>query len=290
MDKNGAPEKQSVIQPILGVLAALGALLAYIVVLAIVTAAFTIGAVRAGTAEAGKLPADLATLSGIVGNVVAVALLTVALLIIKRKIAPTLALKRFSPVAAVLCIALGAAANFFSECAIALIPFPESVIDTYKELYSYLGTGSTVLEVIGVVIITPIAEEIFFRGVAYRLMRKKCSVALCVILSSVLFGLAHGNVLSFVYTVPLGVLLAVSFEASGSIFVPILIHASFNGASYLVERVLKDPSDGTLAAVCAASGALAALSLFALIKVSKKYKSPHSLQSGTERSERYETV
>ena len=285
MDGNGAPKKQGIIQPALGVLAALGALLAYVAVLAVVTIIFDLGVrtahPNAGAEEIKEISFGLATLSGIVGNAVAVGLLAAVILIMKKRLAPSLSLKKFSPLALVPCIVLGAAFNFFSECAISLIPFPESVIDTYRELYSYLGRGNAVLEIIGVVVITPIAEELFFRGVAYRLMRKKSSAALSVALSSVLFGLAHGNALSFVYTVPLGVILAVSFEAHGSIFVPVLIHASFNAASYLIGRVMNDPSKAALASTAAAAAAVSALALFALIKISKKHKNNSQSPQGT---------
>ena len=288
MDGNGAPKKQGVIQPALGVLAAVGAIFAYLVVLALVAAAFSLGARMAhpgaSAEEIEKTTYSLAAVSGIVGNVVAAGALALILFLLKRKIGKTLRIERFSPYAVIPCVVLGAAFNFFSECAVALIPFPDSVIETYQEIYSYLGEGNIVLEMIGVVIVTPIVEELVFRGVAYRLMRKRMGAALSVILSAVFFGLAHGNVLSFVYTTALGLLLAVSFEAHGSIFVPIIIHASFNAASYLTEYAFDDPSAGTLALVAAISGALAAAALIFSLNTAKKQKinSQSAERTGTE--------
>lgn len=288
MDGNGVPKKKGVIQPIVGVLAAVGAIFAYLMILTLVTLAFDLGARMArpnATAEEIKETTySLATVSGIVGNVVAAGILALILILIKRKAGETLRLKTFSPLAVFPCVVLGVAFNFFSECAVALIPFPDSVIETYQEIYSYLGKGNIVLEMIGVVIVTPIVEELVFRGIAYRSMRKRMGAALSVILSAVFFGLAHGNVLSFVYTTALGVLLAVSFEAHGSLFVPIIIHASFNAASYLTEYAFDDPSAGTLALVAAISGALSAAALIFSLNTAKRRKinSQSAERTGTE--------
>ena len=283
MDSNEAPKKKSPIQPLVAILASLGALLAYVAVLGAVSIAsgVVIRLANPGATEEKitELTYSYATLSGIIGNVVAALLLFVILLIIKRKIAPTLAVKKFSLLAVLPCILLGAAFNLFSECIISLIPFPESVLNTYKEIYSYLGKGNLVIEIVGIVVITPIVEEIFFRGIGYRLIRKRCPVPVAVILSSLLFGLAHGNLLSFVYTTVLGAILAVCFEAHGSIFVPILIHASFNATSYFAETVLTDRTPE--AAIAAAiTGAVCALAIFAVIRTGRIYKKKHNSQSG----------
>ena len=288
MAENEAPKKRGIIQPTIGVLAAVGAIFAYLVVLALTVAVFDLGAKMAHpdarADEIKEMTYSLATVSGIVGNIAAAGILALILYIMKRKIGETLRLRSFSPLAVVPCVLLGAAFNFFSECAVALIPFPDSVIETYKEIYSYLGKGSIALEIVGVVIVTPIVEEIFFRGVAYRLLRRRMGAALSVILSSVFFGLAHGNVLSFIYTTALGVILAVTFEAHGSIFVPIVIHASFNATSYVTEYVLVDPSAKTLAFVAAISGAVAAAAFIFAVKTAKKRKinSQSAERTGTE--------
>ena len=94
MDSNGAPKKKSLTQSLVAILASLGALLAYVAVLGAVSIAFgvVIRLANPGATEEKitELTYSYATLSGIIGNVVAALLLFVILIIIKRKIAPTI--------------------------------------------------------------------------------------------------------------------------------------------------------------------------------------------------------
>ena len=284
MDKKSAAENKSIVQQLTAVLTALAVLFLYIAVLGIAGIVFTavLSSTHPGSSadEIKEMITGYSAVTGIVGNVSALALLSAVILIMKRKIAPSLSMKRFSPLLIPVCVLLGAAFNLFSECALSIIPFSNGAIDSYKELYSYLGQGSPVLEVISVVIVTPIAEEIFFRGCAYRLMRRKCGILISVILSSLLFGAAHGNLISLVYATSLGVILALSFESTQSVFVPILIHSSFNAASYLAD-VLTGGGNANMIVIALITGTLCAAAGYSVYKISIKYKNNSESHDGT---------
>lgn len=74
----------------------------------------------------------------------------------------------------------------------------------------------------------PIAEEVFFRGVLYRWLRDKWGVAIGAIVSSLIFALAHGEPATIIGVFPLGIVLALVFEKSKSLWPPIIIHAANN--------------------------------------------------------------
>ncbi len=284
MGKASKTESNNAVRQMTAVLSALAVLFFYIVVLGAssIASAAILSATHpeASADEIKEMATSCAAVTGIVGNVAALALLTAAILIMKRKIAPTLSMKRFSPLLVPVCIVIGASFNLFSECALSLIPFSKSAIDSYKEIYSYLGQGSLVPEVISIVFVTPVVEEIFFRGCAYRLMRRRCGVVLSVILSSLLFGAAHGNLLSLVYATALGVVLALSFEATGSVFVPILIHSAFNAASYLADALMGG-GNANVIVIALVTAALCAAGAAAFYIISKKYKNNSQSHDGT---------
>lgn len=85
----------------------------------------------------------------------------------------------------------------------------------------------------GVVLIgflAPAGEELYFRGLIYRWLRDQWGVASAAPLSALLFAGAH-----FYYPLPhmllvalLGLVLAIAYERSGSLWVPIGIHAAQN--------------------------------------------------------------
>ncbi len=276
MDENAKTQTKAFLPALKAIFAAVLAVFAYIVVLALagVVFAFVIGVTHAGSSaeEMTKAVGAHTAAANAVGNVAAAGILCAVIALMKKRIPDELKLKSFPFAAVIPCLVLGAAFNFFTDSTLTLIPFPDSVMKYYEEIYSFLGEGSIVIELVGVVVITPIVEEAVFRGVSYTLMRRRMCRTAAIILSATLFGAAHGNLISFVFTTLLGVVLALTFEAYGSLFVPILIHASFNASSYLVTALFREPSDGTLAAVAAAAAALSAVSLALLFKIAKNKK------------------
>lgn len=76
------------------------------------------------------------------------------------------------------------------------------------------------------------AEEVLFRGVVYTNLRPYGKSA-AVLISAVLFGLMHMNAEQFLYTTTAGILLAVLYEMTGSIWSGVLIHMCNNLYSVL---------------------------------------------------------
>lgn len=77
-------------------------------------------------------------------------------------------------------------------------------------------------------IAAPIGEELLFRGVLYTFMRERWGIWLSVFLSSFLFGLIHGNLAVGLTGFLLGVLAAIVFEYSKSLWTAVIVHAINN--------------------------------------------------------------
>ncbi len=99
---------------------------------------------------------------------------------------------------------------------------------------------------IGTVILVPIAEECFFRGVLFRGLYNRAPWAGWVI-SVALFAFLHvmnyvGSfppltlALCFLQYIPAGICLAAAYRLSGSLLCPILIHAAVNTVGILSMR------------------------------------------------------
>ena len=99
---------------------------------------------------------------------------------------------------------------------------------------------------IGTVILVPVAEECFYRGLIFRGLYDHSPV-LAYLISMALFSLAHvlgyayesdfGTIiLSFLQYLPAGFALAWSYRESGSIFTPILFHMAVNQNGLLLMR------------------------------------------------------
>ena len=81
----------------------------------------------------------------------------------------------------------------------------------------------------------PIAEELVFRGMVFRTLRKGFPFAVAALLSGICFGIYHMNWVQGVYASCLGVVLAFVYERTRSILGAVLFHMFFNCSSYLLE-------------------------------------------------------
>lgn len=123
-----------------------------------------------------------------------------------------------------------------------------AIIDEFppQELIKLFTNGGdpvaiALLAVIAVVL-APIVEELIFRGGIYRFLKSQSTVLPAQIISGALFAVMHGNLMSFLPLVVVGIILAREYERSGSILVPMCFHACFNGFSLLMLLIMSQSS------------------------------------------------
>ncbi len=81
------------------------------------------------------------------------------------------------------------------------------------------------------VVVAPVAEEIIFRGYLYPVGKKYLGQLLSLLGTSFFFALIHGHLASLPALFTLAVCLALAYEKSGSLLVPMIMHAVFNAIS-----------------------------------------------------------
>ncbi len=132
-------------------------------------------------------------------------------------------------------------------------------------LQSALEGGATLL-IAGfiAVVLAPIVEEVVFRGVLFRALGDRIGVWLGAIISSAIFAVIHIEVvlsqpvaLGGLFAV--GMVLALAYQWTGNLLVPILGHAVFNASSLGLALALDRLGLDELAAGAAASVAWVAL-------------------------------
>lgn len=91
---------------------------------------------------------------------------------------------------------------------------------------------------ISLVILTPLFEEIIFRGVLFRGLRKRLSFWISTVLVSAIFAVAHGQLNVALDTFALSVAICYITEKSDSILPAILMHALKNGIAFTLLFVV----------------------------------------------------
>lgn len=91
-----------------------------------------------------------------------------------------------------------------------------------------LLSSNMAVQALGLGIIVPIAEELIFRGLTYKRMKRVFPVKVAILLSALLFAVYHGNLIQIIFAFPLAVVMALVFE-HGKLFVyPVLFHIGAN--------------------------------------------------------------
>ena len=83
-------------------------------------------------------------------------------------------------------------------------------------------------------ILGPILEELIFRGIVYEKLKLLHKKSTSTLITGILFGLFHGNIIQFVYAFLLNFVLVESYEKENSILAPILIHVCANSVITLL--------------------------------------------------------
>ena len=107
--------------------------------------------------------------------------------------------------------------------------------ETYSRVAELQYGVSLVTGLILYGIISPLAEEVVFRGIIYNRIRKNCSIIAAVFLSALLFGLYHGNIVQGTYGFIMGILIAYTYERYGRFLHAFLFHAAANTAVYIIS-------------------------------------------------------
>lgn len=98
--------------------------------------------------------------------------------------------------------------------------------------------------VLTVAVIAPVAEEIIYRGLLYRAFRDRAGVPVALLLSGLVFAIAHLEQDHLLALWLIGVVLAWVTERSGSLIPAMAAHGLYNGLSlglYLTTRSHQTP-------------------------------------------------
>src|SRR5690606_20097161 len=112
-------------------------------------------------------------------------------------------------------------------------PFLEQfgAVDTMDLIQSQTASTSWLLLLVIVGVGPAIGVEIIFCGVFGRVLINRLGIGGGVLVTSVLFALAHGTPAHAVATLPLAVFLHLIYLATGTIWAPILVHFLPNALS-----------------------------------------------------------
>lgn len=133
-----------------------------------------------------------------------------------------------------LLILLGMVAALFFNILFALLQITASS-QQYTEVASKQFAFPLWVGILVYGLISPLAEEMVFRGIVYNRLNRFFSKMIAITGSALLFGLYHGNIVQASYGFIIGLLIAFFYERYKSFVVPVLLHSAANVCVYIVS-------------------------------------------------------
>ena len=108
----------------------------------------------------------------------------------------------------------------------------------YQESMTRITEGKSLFMMIfWMGIVAPAAEEMIFRWLIYLRLRDWMKLPVAAVISGVVFGIYHGNIVQGIYASILGTAFAWILEMSGNIYSSMLLHMGANIWSLLIYRI-----------------------------------------------------
>ena len=185
----------------------------------------------------------------------------------RRPVRDTFRLRGFAPRLLVPLVLLGGAIPVVLEALLVLpfkvggMEFPEGMFRSFFQPMLELLLANPVATFFTVVVMAPLTEEFFFRGLLLSGFERRYGPARAVVFSTILFCLAHANPVQVPATLLLGLYLGWITLRTRSLFPAILAHALNNLVGFLsldpaqadrpVSELLQFPAPGILGAAAA---------------------------------------
>lgn len=108
------------------------------------------------------------------------------------------------------------------------------ISESYEATADALYNMEIMLQVIGLGIIIPLAEEMLYRGVIYRRLQNVFNIKVGIVMSAIMFGMVHGNTVQIIYGFIAGLVFAWLYSEFNSLKVPVLAHCVMNLTSIFI--------------------------------------------------------
>lgn len=143
---------------------------------------------------------------------------------------------KLSPASSFLCVAGGIGGCILVNTLIK-VSRAARLFTGFSEVSAQMYESPLWLQICAMGVVVPAAEELVFRGLVFEKARKDWSFFRAAVMSALLFGIYHGNVLQGIYGFLMGVMFAWIMERKKTILAPVLMHMSANLTSVAVIMI-----------------------------------------------------
>lgn len=106
----------------------------------------------------------------------------------------------------------------------------------YEQTAGVMYAAPFPVQLIGLGVVIPVAEEMMFRGILFRRYRENQRFWYSAVCSSLLFAFMHVNTIQMIYGFLLGLMLCYLYDKFGSVKAPVFLHIALNVSSVVYTK------------------------------------------------------
>lgn len=165
----------------------------------------------------------------------------------------------------------GISLNRIITVLINVLPLPTTLTAAAeKSVSTAVDSENVILILIAVWIVSPIVEELSFRGLSYFYLESAWGKWPAFIITCIIFGACHGNYLQGAYAIIAAVFCCIFIRLTGSVLAGVLMHMGFNGSNLILSQIVNaNISDNARTITDIILALLAVLTFAAIIMLSK---------------------
>lgn len=120
----------------------------------------------------------------------------------------------------------------------------EQLQEVVRQLRDAPDATLRVVILFSAVVVAPLVEELIFRGFLYPVLKRFSDRFFAAVVSALIFSVVHGNIPGLFPLFMLGLALVLVYELSGCLWVPVALHAVFNGVQSILILFFPDLGAG----------------------------------------------
>lgn len=109
--------------------------------------------------------------------------------------------------------------------------------ESFLKASEYLFSGPLLVQYVGIILIIPVCEELIYRGLIYKRLKRSFSQSAAAGAAALIFALMHMNIVQGIYAFILAILFIYCMEIYGSLRASIILHISANAGAMALSAL-----------------------------------------------------
>lgn len=119
---------------------------------------------------------------------------------------------------------------------ISILPI-DNILGSYESTSELLLNGNFIQLFLVLGVVVPLTEEMIYRGIVFNRIKKYLDVNKAILISALLFGMFHFNLMQGVYAFIIGVIMGQLYNKFDNILAPISLHMAVNQLTVIFKCI-----------------------------------------------------